>query len=248
LIDQIKNQFKKIFSSPKKQNIFIDDNKIQEVTKFNNEQNALIAETGFKSQNQFNPRRATRAYEIIRTFFKKDDFYKKEVLELGPGHFAFSLLSRYLGASITCIELDDTFVKIGRAFGLNVLKEDFFNLNLNHKKFDGIIIKGTVNFCHFKTSEQADAWVSKLLSHLNKGGWVFYCPVNKSNNEQENYEEYIDNIINNQFKILKKNGFNAHDISIENKKKLACNYSGCKFIYTLNLNNPESKKISVKVL
>lgn len=95
--------------------------------------------------------------------FSHEDFRGKEILELGPGHYAFALLARSLGARVVCIENDPTFAKLGRHLGFEIYERNFFDLTEIQlsEKFDGLFVKGTFNACVAPHREFIDEFVKR---------------------------------------------------------------------------------------
>ena len=193
----------------------------------------IIEQTTFTSQRKYNPRRGIRIANIINDFFEPEDFAGKHIIELGPGHYAFALLARHLGAKVTCVERDPHFVKLGRYLGFQVIEKDFNDLNndLPGVPFDGLWVKGTFNACNYRSNYEVEKFVERLTSLVKIDGWAWLTAVNKT----KNGEAFLMDRINVQLHSFVKNGWMATPIEDDERVLYALNYSGSPNVYSRNL-------------
>lgn len=201
----------------------------------------IIDSTDFVSQSSYNYRRGRKIAKIIDDMFLPSHFEGKTLLELGPGHFAFALLARSLGANVVCIENDPNFAALGRHLGFEVIQENFFTLEKIklEKKFDGLFVKGTFNACNSKDDKSLNDFVRKYSSFLLDDAWGWFVTVNKTGRSEVgmNLNDFVEKRIEAQRNAFENNGWLAQPIPEDfDRRQHAMNYSGSKYLYTKNLS------------
>lgn len=202
---------------------------------------SIIESTSFKSQTSYNFRRGRRMANIINDMFTTENFKGKRILELGPGHYAFALLAKSLGAEVFCIENDPSFAKLGRHLGFEVIEKNFFDLEEIEldRNFDGLFVKGTFNACNVKQPEYIDRFVEKYTSLIKSDGWGWFVTANKSSTNASNIgnDNYVNERIELQREAFEKNGWDARTIHADfDRPRYAMNYSGSRYLFTRNLD------------
>lgn len=201
---------------------------------------AVIQSTQFKSQSSYNFRRGRRIANILEEMLGHLDFRGMRILELGPGHYAFALLARHLGAEVVCIESDPTFVSLGRNLGFEVVQKNFFELDEVgfNQKFDGLFVKGTFNACNVADVRYINRFVEKYTALLKDDGWGWFVTVNKSKAVTPGVDlaSYVAERIELQRYAFEENGWDSNLIPDDfDRARYAMNYSGSKYLFTKNL-------------
>lgn len=196
----------------------------------------ILEDTDFASQPKYNYRRGLRVANLINDLFSIEHLAGKRILELGPGHYAFALLARYLGAQVVCIERDPAFVALGRYLGFEVRDCDFNDLSLDmfDEPFDGMWIKGTFNSCNYETKDGINAFVERITPLVKPEGWAWCVTVNKDTNGHT--DEWVEDRIEYQRECFVNHGWRVDPIEDEeDRRRYAIKYSGCYYHYTRNL-------------
>lgn len=230
----------KYSSIPRRPNYLLDDREVDGICDVGDEGRRIIDDTGFESQSSFNHRRGRRIANILNDMFEPDHFQGKKIIELGPGHYAFALLARHLGAEVVCIERDPSFVRLGRYLGFEVVDADFFSLSASKfdKPFDGLFVKGTFNACVPRKDEELSEFVATLTKMLAEDGWGWFVTVNKANKapDGQSVEGFIKHRVGIQKEAFRANGWSAWAMmSDEDRRQYALNYANSLYLYTRNL-------------
>ncbi len=200
----------------------------------------IIDETGFSSQQEYNPRRGRRIANILNDMFERTHFEGKRILELGPGHYAFALLARHLGAEVVCIERDPAFVSLGRHLGFEIIDQDFHTLSPDQfeQSFDGLFVKGTFNACNPKDESEISEFVERITNLLWPEAWAWFVTVNKTASPPEGWKmgQFVDHRVELQRQAFADHGW---DVSMmmgeEARPRYALKYSNSHYLFTRNL-------------
>lgn len=198
----------------------------------------IIKNGDFRSQNEYNYRRAERVANIINDKFELEHFSGKRILEIGPGHYAFALIARELGAEVVCLERDPSFIKLGILLGFEVLEVDYNELTLGYfnEKFDGLWIKGTFNACNYSNEVDIFRVAEALTSVIKEGGWGWFAVVNKVQGNQNDSNHFLRERIDTQRRALEKNEWHATLIKDAERPIYSLKYSGSPYLYTKNIS------------
>ena len=232
---KFKKRKKKIDLGLIRPNYLLDYSTVLKICDVGKEGIEIIEDTAFTSQNYFNESRGLKVASFINDHFEKNDFTGKRILELGPGHYSFAMIARYLGAIVTCVEKDKSFIKLGRKIGFDVHDIDFNDLDLKNfeSPFDGLWIKGTFNACNYKSEDSILKFSETITSLVKPDGWAFLTTVNKSADKNQSF---VEQRISIQKNILKKLNWECTPIKSSHRKSYALNYSGSYYYFTKNIS------------
>jgi hypothetical protein len=204
----------------------LNKEQILDLYKFNDNQLKLIEASQFKSQTSHKPARAIKVNKILLKFFNENHFKNKKILELGPGHFAFSIIARELGAKLKVIEIDKNFSLLGKSLGFEVESFDFLKNSekiLENNNIEGVWMKNTINGClHneiiIKTFINN---ITRIISRNN--GWGFISTANKYN---DNYKTSLVEAQEMQRYHFSKNGWLEINMDEITRRELSLHYNG----------------------
>ena len=218
----------------------LNQEKVLEVCDVGKQGLDIIASTSFKSQQSFNLRRGLRIANILRDQFELKHFVGQKILELGPGHYAFALLARYLGAEVVCVERDPAFAQLGRHLGFEVLEMDFADLRVKdfEQPFDGLWMKGSFNACVQKNESAIAEFVNRITELISPNGWGWMVTVNKASAALDNAEEFAKSRIEIQRQSFEDAGWDVSLISDEERSRYALNYTGGLYYFTRRIQPP----------
>lgn len=218
-------------------NHLLDSSAVDKICHVGDQGVRLIQETAFKSQNDYNPRRGRRVANILNDWFEVENFAGKKLIELGPGHYAFALLARHLGADVVCVERDPSFVELGRHLGFRVLDVDFNDLSPETlpEHFDGLWAKGTFNSAWAASDEAVRTFVSDKTSLLAPSGWAWFTTVNKGDDDSQSSRDFVTHRMDVQRDAFIDCGWSTCPILDEERPLYALNYRGCPYVYFKNL-------------
>ncbi len=218
----------------------LNQDKVLEICDVGKQGLDIIASTSFKSQQSFNLRRGLRIANILRDQFELKHFAGQKILELGPGHYAFALLARYLGAEVVCVERDPAFAQLGRHLGFEVLEIDFADLSVKdfERPFNGLWMKGSFNACVQKNDAAIAEFVNRITELISPNGWGWMVTVNKASAALDNAEEFAKSRIDIQRKAFEQAGWDVSLIGDAARPRYALNYTGCLYYFTRGLQPP----------
>lgn len=200
---------------------------------------AVIASTSFASQSAYNPRRGRRVANVINDMFEPAHFAGRRIIELGPGHYAFALLARHLGADVVCVERDPAFVQLGRHLGFEVLDQDFNDLHPGQfsDSFDGLWAKGIFNACRPNHDHSLSDFVGRITALLKPDGWGWIVTVNKTRNAPAGWDSqsFIDHRVELQRQAFAAAGWEVSLIPDTQRSHYALNYANSHYFFTKRL-------------
>jgi predicted RNA methylase len=228
----------------------LNQEKVLEVCDVGKQGLDIIASTSFKSQQSFNLRRGLRIANILRDQFELKHFAGQKILEFGPGHYAFALLARYLGAEVVCVERDPAFAQLGRYLGFEVLEMDFADLNLKdfEQPFDGLWMKGSFNACVQKNEAAIAEFVNRITELISPNGWGWMVTVNKASAALDNAEEFAKSRIEIQRQAFAQAGWDVSLIGDSARPRYALNYTGGLYYFTRGLQPPGEQLTEISLL
>lgn len=198
----------------------------------------LVRGSSSESHTAYNRRRGMRAASAIADFFHLDHFQGRRIIELGPGHYSFSLLARHLGAHVVCVEYDPALCELGRRLGFEVHQADLDRLQPDFfpQPFDGLWLKGCLNACRLE-SDQRVAEVSRAITGLLRpDGWGWLVPCNKGHDRREpGPAAFVRRRVELQTRSLADLGWTCHDFDLEQRKRYASAYANAPYLFTRNL-------------
>ena len=166
----------------------------------------LISGSGFNSQLEFNHRRGIKVANFINQFMNIEQIKGKRILELGPGHYSFSLIAQNLGAEVVCVERNEGFIRLGKELGFEVANLDF-GLDMDALrslgKFDGLWAKGVYNAYNYNQQEMSSFFetIDQLLS--NQGWGLFISNSNEVLSKISNFRNLVSKYENHNFIVNK---------------------------------------------
>jgi hypothetical protein len=225
-------------SDPKEADVLFSREQVLETCQIDDEGLEILRSTEFSSQSKFNHRRGLRVANILNDMFSRGGFKGKRILELGPGHYAFALLARSLGAEVVCVERDPAFVALGRHLGFEVLDEDFRELcpEMAGGTYDGLWVKGTFNACNYADDEGIQEFVDRLTSVVTPEGWAWCVTVNKDTTGKAD-DHFVRQRVEEQRKAFARRGWDVCMMEESWRPRYACNYKGCLYLYSRNLGS-----------
>ena len=201
----------------------------------------IIATTSFKSQQSYNPRRGLRVANILADQFELHHFSQKKIIEFGPGHYAFALLARHLGAEVVCIERDPAFAALGRYLGFQVLEGNFSDILTSREQsllFDGLWMKGSFNSCAKKDELEIQLFVAGMTKFLSSSSWAWVTTVNKASQNIDIHPNFVKTRIELQRDAFYSFGWDISLIDDVTRSRYALNYSGSLYYFTRNILPP----------
>ncbi len=232
---------------PKRANYLVHRKQVEDICFVGEEGVKILQATDFRSQTDYNPRRGARVANILNDYFEASDFRGKRILELGPGHYAFALLARHLGATVTCIEKDPQFIKLGQHLGIDVRDMDFNDLSLEalgEEPFDGVWAKGTFNSCNYGSEEEVAGFVKRITDLVKPGGWRWFTVVNKTAVAGAEGERFLKQRMDAQYRAFLDHGWTATPIPEIDRPLYALKYRGSPFLFSKNLHRYEADPLA----
>ena len=209
----------------------LTDSEVLEICSIPEDLLRFVERSEFKSQTSFNHRRGLKVAAFLREYFSFERFSGKKIIELGPGHYSFSLIARHLGAEVTCIERDPDFAELGRALGFEVLEEDFVQglpSTIPEASVDGIWGKGIFN-AYVYSEEISSSFISSITTKLSQDGWGLIVTVNKGEDT-----ERLHSNIRMQGAQFASNGWKKLSLREETARKFAMHYANVEQ-YTIGI-------------
>lgn len=202
----------------------------------------VIITSNLGSHREYNPRRALKVANAINNYFNKSHFKGRRILEFGPGHYAFSLLARELGAEVTCVEFDKSLAELGRKLGFFVYEDNFDGLP--EKDFgcdyDGIWQKGCFNACRFRTDNDMERFVAAMTGILKEDAWGWVSTCNKTSDKNiDDVDKFINDRVKQQQSYMVKYGWELRPFTEEVGSKYAIKYANSPVLFTRNLGQGE---------
>jgi len=182
----------------------------------------------YRNYSEINFKRHIQTGNFINEFLNYKNFFSnKKIIEFGPGQYSFSLISKHLGALVSCVEIHDVHHELGMSFGFKMYKENFSDLTfLDNKKFDGLWFKGSFNSCRFNDKELR-IYIHKLTEIIDLNGWGVVIPRNKIVHNKQNLNYHIAL----QKKLFEEYGWYTIKINKKLKKKFGLGFNGCEFVF-----------------
>jgi predicted rRNA methylase YqxC with S4 and FtsJ domains len=204
------------------------------------------------SSNGYSTRRVLLTNNIINDFFMHVHFQGQEILDLGPGQYAFSLLARYLGGKVTAVDFNEPFITVGRKLNFRVIEHDMYKLNHNKlgKYFDGLWLKGAFSILGrdargeeiIRDEEFINDVVYRLKSLLKTKGWAWVAPNhNVIKAKRKNSDDFVNEVLRMvevQKDAFVNAGFSVYEIADADRKSYALHteaFSGSRYIFLRNL-------------
>lgn len=218
----------------------LDRETVLRICNIDEEGKTIIESTSFASQQSFNPRRGLKVANILSDKFQLKHFQGKKIIELGPGHYAFALLARHLGAKVVCVERDPHFAQLGRYLGFEVLEIDFAELHreIFDKPFDGLWMKGSFNACNYKDKDAIVNFVDGLTELLSPDSWGWMVTVNKASADTANMEEFVIKRIEIQRCAFANAGWDVSWINDFTRSHYSLKYTGSLYYFTRGIEPP----------
>jgi len=198
------------------------------------EQLKIVETSSLSSHRDYNPRRGIKVVSALNQYFNSEMFKGKRILEFGPGHYAFSLLARSLGATVECVEIDPVLVELGRELGFKVHEKSFDYISSIglEGKFDGIWQKGCFNACRFQEEVDMSRYAKEITGILAENGWGWVSTCNKASGVKANDELFTKQRIELQQTYMKENGWKLRPFTEEIGKKYAIKYANSPVLFT----------------
>ncbi|MBK1706879.1 FkbM family methyltransferase [Halochromatium glycolicum] len=222
---------------PKRPNHLFDQQQVEKICDVGSVGLKIIEQTDFTSQKAFNRRRGIRIANILNDYFEITAFEGKKIVELGPGHYAFALLARHLGAEVVCVERDPQFISLGRHLGFEVLDMDFNDITSEAVggRCDGLWVKGTFNACNYRSDSEVEEFALRLTGLVQPAGWAWLTVVNKTSLPGEEGKAFAAQRIEVQRRALMRAGWGAAPIRDEDRPLYALKYTGSPSVYFRNI-------------
>lgn len=193
---------------------------------------------------QYSPARAVRISNIINDQFELDHFRGKTILELGPGHYSFSMVARHLGARTLCVDRNPTLLELGRYLGFEVYDMDFYALTAETlgRQVDGLWLKGAFNACYHPSVDTVDRFVEQLNELIDPAGWGWSVTTNKPDErmiaqlgDEEKVRRYQQARIEAQRAAFVRYGWSATPILESDRRRYSLKHKGGLYYFTKNL-------------
>lgn len=197
----------------------------------------IVQTSSLPSHRNYNPRRGMKVARALNQYFSQEMFEGKRVLEFGPGHYAFSLLARSLGAIVECVELDPVLVELGRELGFKVYEKSFDDISGIGLDgiFDGIWQKGCFNACRFAKETDMHKYTKEITDVITEGGWGWVSTCNKASGINANDKPFTKQRIELQQTYMKQNDWELRPFVEEVGKKYAIKYANSPVLFTKGL-------------
>lgn len=191
---------------------------------------------------QYSPARGVRISNIINDQFERYHFRGKTILELGPGHYSFSMVARHLGARMLCVDRNPTLLELGRYLGFEVYDMDFYALTAETlgRQVDGLWLKGAFNACYHPCVATVDRFVGQLNKLLAPAGWGWSVTTNKPDERMiaqlgDEVTGYQQARIEAQRAAFVRYGWSATPILEGDRRRYSLKHKGGLYYFTKNL-------------
>lgn len=192
----------------------------------------------FTTHNRHGPHRGLRVANIINDCFEPEHFRNKRIVELGPGHYAFALLARHLGAEVVCVDREPIFVQLGKYFGFEMLEMEIEQLSSEAigGRAQGLWMKGAFNACRYQEDEQIVDLAQRISDLVVEDGWGWLVTANKADGiVAEKGQDFVEHRIELQRTALERLGWDAAPIVEPDRKRYGINYQNARYLFTRGL-------------
>jgi hypothetical protein len=205
------------------------------VSAFDKIARAIIRDAPGKNYQKERGHRAIRTANLLNDFFERRHFEGKACLELGPGHYNFAMLARFLGATVICVERDPVHAALGRHLGFEVIEKDIFQIGREELlPVDGIWLKN-VQYRGGYTREEQSVFLKKLEGLMKREAWGWCVLRNRIAQEHDGTVPGEIPELWTQKAVFEAAGWAAFEILEEDRKRYALNVLGAPWIFTRNL-------------
>jgi hypothetical protein len=205
------------------------------VSAFDRIARGIIRDAPGKNYQKERGHRAIRTANLLNDFFERRHFEGKACLELGPGHYNFAMLARYLGATVICVERDPVHAALGRHLGFEVIEKDIFQIGLEELlPVDGIWLKN-VQYRGGYTREKQAVFLKKLGGLMKREAWGWCVLRNRIAQDHNGTLPGAIPELLTQRAVFEAAGWTAVEIVEEDRKRYALNVRGAPWIFTHNL-------------
>lgn len=197
----------------------------------------VVQTSSLASHRDYNPRRGIKVARALNQYFSCEMFDGKRIVEFGPGHYAFSLLARSLGAKVECVELDPALAELGRVLGFEVHEKSFdtvSDIGLEGK-FGGIWQKGCFNACRFPEETDMEEYVEEMTALIDDNGWGWVSTCNKASGLNADGEAFTKQRIELQQTYMKQHNWDLRPFEEEVGSKYAIKYANSPVLFTKGL-------------
>ena len=165
-----------------------------------------------RQKNVANPNRSRKHFHsILDDFFRDVEFQDRVLLDLGPGHYDFGVLTGEKGAIGWGIDYDPAVLELGKHKGFNVL--DINLEKLHHHEidctFDGIFCKFSWNafWSSFRNDDAVHRNAVEKIGRLAKDdAWIWIAPWNGASSAEELSDHRIMEVLDLQIRLFEEIG------------------------------------------
>jgi hypothetical protein len=199
----------------------------------------IISESSMKSYRVEREHRAARTANILNDFFERGDFVGKFCMDIGPGHYNFSMLAQSLGADVIAVERNPVHAALGRHLGFKILEENVLDMDeTSLTPLDGLWLKN-VQYPGSYGEDKLKNFVGRLNSILKPKAWGWVVLRNgmvKNLPEGADMESVPELVA--QRRAFEVEGWSAYPVLYEDRKRYGLKFLGSPWIFLRNLRMP----------
>lgn len=182
---------------------------------------------------------------IINLMFSRTDFEAKQILEIGPGQFSFSLLATALGGSVTVLDKNNFFIDVAKALNFNAYHLDYYICSGTEMPlaFDGLWLKGSFSPLLPGGPDAIEGVAHKITNWIRGRGWGFVAPNAKSAKFQERFgsgfELEMERLIETQRTSMENLGWTSISLNEKRRRYLglaSAAYDASRYLFLKNLD------------